>query len=197
VSSAGSTFTATFPAHTGKPSGRAKGFSTKLLGRHNVTNIMAALSVADCLGIDADAAAISVRRLEAVPHRLQLISRDDIIIIDDAYNSNESGAQTALEVLGGFDGFKILVTPGMVELGEEQDRLNRKFGEMAASVCDFVILVGDSVTKSILAGLRGASYPDEKIFAAPGVAQAFEKVAALRAGRQKVVLIENDLPDNY
>ncbi|MDR0649715.1 MAG: UDP-N-acetylmuramoyl-tripeptide--D-alanyl-D-alanine ligase [Synergistaceae bacterium] len=197
VSSAGSAFTVAFPDRPGKSARLAKEFSTKLLGRHNVTNILAALAVADYLGVDADAAAVSVRRLEAVPHRLQLISRGGMIIIDDAYNSNESGSSAALEVLGGFDGFKILVTPGMVELGEEQDRLNRKFGQMAASVCDFVILVGERVTGSILAGLKSASYPDEKIFIARDVVSAFERAAAIRANKQKVVLVENDLPDNY
>ncbi|MDR1020032.1 MAG: UDP-N-acetylmuramoyl-tripeptide--D-alanyl-D-alanine ligase [Synergistaceae bacterium] len=190
VSSAGSAFTVVFPTRS------AKEFSTKLLGRHNVTNITAALAVADFFGVGSETAAVCIRRLEAVPHRLQLISRGDMIIIDDAYNSNESGAGAALEALSGFDGFKILVTPGMVELGEEQDRLNCKLGETAASVCDFVILVG-GVTESVLAGLKSAAYSDDKIFTAASVAQAFEKVAAIRAGRQKIVLIENDLPDNY
>jgi UDP-N-acetylmuramoyl-tripeptide--D-alanyl-D-alanine ligase len=191
VSSAGSEFTAVYP------DGTAQSFSTKLLGRHNVTNILAALAVADYLGVEASGAAVSVRRLEAVPHRLQLISRGDIIIIDDAYNSNAAGVEAALEVLGGFDGFRILITPGMVELGSEQDALNRKFGESAVRVCDFVILVGERVTKSVLAGLNCAAYPKEKIFIAKNVAEAFEKVNSLKAGKQKVVLIENDLPDNY
>jgi UDP-N-acetylmuramoyl-tripeptide--D-alanyl-D-alanine ligase len=191
VSSAGSEFTVLYPG------GTAKSFSTKLLGRHNVTNILAALAVADYLGVESSGASVSVRRLEAVPHRLQLISRGDIIIIDDAYNSNAAGAEAALEVLSGFDGFKILVTPGMVELGGEQDALNRKFGESAARVCDFVVLVGERVTKSILAGLNGAAYPKEKVFTAKSVAEAFEKVNSIKAGKQKVVLIENDLPDNY
>jgi UDP-N-acetylmuramoyl-tripeptide--D-alanyl-D-alanine ligase len=191
VSSAGSTFTVAFPD---KP---ARVFSTKLLGRHNVTNIIAALAVADCLGVDDASAAISVGRLEAVPHRLQLINRGDIIIIDDAYNSNEAGAEAALEVLSAFDGFKILVTPGMVELGVEQERLNRRFGEMASAVCDFVALVGHRATESVLAGLKDAAYPEDKIFVAADLTSAFLKVNAIGTNKTKVVLIENDLPDNY
>jgi UDP-N-acetylmuramoyl-tripeptide--D-alanyl-D-alanine ligase len=191
VSGAGSSFTAIFP------DGSRRSFSTRLLGKHNVTNILAALAAADFLGTPADGAAISVGRLEAVPHRLQLIRRDDIIIIDDSYNSNENGAASALEVLAGFDGFKILVTPGMVELGSEQDSVNRRFGSRAASVCDFIVLVGKKGTGSILAGMKDVSYPDEKIFAAAGIDQAFERIRAIRAGAIKVVLIENDLPDNY
>ena len=191
VSSAGSEFTARYP------DGSERNFSTKLLGRNNVTNLLAALAVADYMGVPHESALASVRRLEAVPHRLQLISSRDTIIIDDAYNSNETGAAAALEVLSGFDGFKILITSGMVELGSKQDALNRKFGMSAAAVCDFVILVGERVTKSVLSGLNGASYPNEKIFIAQSVASAFEKANSLKTGRQKVVLIENDLPDNY
>jgi UDP-N-acetylmuramoyl-tripeptide--D-alanyl-D-alanine ligase len=191
VSSSGSTFTVVYPDRS------ARVFSTRLLGRHNVTNIIAALAVADRLHVDGAAAAISVGRLEAVPHRLQLINRGDIIIIDDAYNSNGIGAEAALEALSGFDGFKILVTPGMVELGGEQERLNRHFGKMAAAVCDFVVLVGPRVTGSVLAGLKDAAYPEGKIFVAEDAASAFLKVNAIGTGGQKIVLIENDLPDNY
>ena len=75
------------------------------------------------------------------------------IIIDDAYNSNPSGTKAALETLSYFDGFKILLTPGMVELGEKQAELNREFGKNAAKVCDYVILVGRSQTEPIAKGL--------------------------------------------
>jgi UDP-N-acetylmuramoyl-tripeptide--D-alanyl-D-alanine ligase len=172
--------------------------STKLIGVHNVTNILAAIAVADHLGVPLDDISINVRRLEPVPHRLQLISRGDIIIIDDAYNSNESGAKAALDVLGMFEGYKILVTPGMVELGGSQDMYNRRFGLQASAACDYVALVGERGTKSILAGLKDGAFPDEKIFLARDIGQAFEKISLLRTGgEQKVVLLENDLPDNY
>jgi UDP-N-acetylmuramoyl-tripeptide--D-alanyl-D-alanine ligase len=192
VSSAGSSFSVAFP---GGYEGR---FETKLIGRHNVSNITAAIAVADRLGVSAGDIGVCVRRLEAVPHRLQLIDRKDIIIIDDAYNSNESGAKAALEVLGMFDGFKILITPGMVELGASGDMYNRRFGAQAGAICDYVALVGERGTGSVLAGLRDAAFPEEKIYIAPDVGRAFERIAALRSGgARKVVLIENDLPDNY
>jgi UDP-N-acetylmuramoyl-tripeptide--D-alanyl-D-alanine ligase len=163
-----------------------------------VQNLVAAIAVADYLGVPPTDIAIGVRRLEAVPHRLQLIRRDNIIIIDDAYNSNEKGAQAALDVLNMFDGFKILVTPGMIELGTLQDEHNRQFGRQAGAICDYVILVGEKQTRSLLAGLKGDAYPDEKIFIAENLTQAFEKVGAIGPGdAPKIVLLENDLPDNY
>jgi UDP-N-acetylmuramoyl-tripeptide--D-alanyl-D-alanine ligase len=190
VSSAGSSFRVTFP------DGESRQFETRLIGKHNVQNIVAAIAVADYLGVDRDDIALGVRRLEAVPHRLQLIRKNSIIIIDDSYNSNQSGAEAALETLGMFDGTKILVTPGMVELGEAQDELNRRFGEQAGAVCDYVILMGEKQTRSIREGLKNVSYPDEKISVAETLKQAFEFIEKIKS-EQKVVLLENDLPDNY
>jgi UDP-N-acetylmuramoyl-tripeptide--D-alanyl-D-alanine ligase len=178
--------------------GREYHFETKLIGAHNVENITGAVAAADYLGVDPGDLVVAVRRLESVPHRLELINRGDITIIDDAYNSNVSGTKAALEALGMFDAFKILVTPGMVELGAMQDQYNRQFGRDAAGVCDFVILVGARQTGSVLAGLAGAAYPEEKIYTADNLEAAFKKIEAVPAGGlRKVVLLENDLPDNY
>lgn len=173
-------------------------FETRLVGRHNVLNITGAIAVADRLGVPAADLAVAVRRLESVPHRLQLINRGDMTIIDDAYNSNASGAAAALDALAMADGYRILVTPGMVELGAMQDGLNREFGIHAARVCDMVVLVGERRTRSIREGLESAGMAEEKIHVVAGIDEAFGKVGAANAGgRRKIVLLENDLPDNY
>jgi UDP-N-acetylmuramoyl-tripeptide--D-alanyl-D-alanine ligase len=195
VSERGSSFCIAFP------DGERRRFETPLLGRHNVQNILAAAAVADRLGVNRDDMAVSVARLEPVPHRLQLIRRNSLIIIDDAYNANQSGARAALETLGMFEGFKILVTPGMVELGGAQDESNRQFGTEAAAVCDRVILVGEKQTRSVREGLKLAAFPDEKADVAESLERAFEKIERLvldlKSPGPKVVLLENDLPDNY
>ncbi len=173
-------------------------FETKLIGRHNVENIIGAVAVADRLGVPPEDIALAVRRLESVPHRLQLIRRGAVTIIDDAYNSNEQGANAALDTLAMFEGFKILATPGMVELGAAQDDCNFRFGARAAEVCDYVILAGERQTRSILAGLKSRNFPEDKIYTAENLAQLFGRVESLNSGgRPKVVLLENDLPDNY
>jgi UDP-N-acetylmuramoyl-tripeptide--D-alanyl-D-alanine ligase len=173
-------------------------FETRLIGRHNVLNIAGAIGVADRLGVPARDLAAAVRRLESVPHRLQLINRGDLTIIDDAYNSNATGAKAALDVLAMFDGFRILVTPGMVELGTMEESLNREFGRQAAARCDCVVLVGEKRTRPILDGLRSAGMADETIHVVDTIEEAFRKVyTAASGGRRKIVLLENDLPDNY
>ncbi len=192
VSGRGSEFT----VHS--PDGKSCSYHTSLIGRHNITNICGAIAVSNSLGIPLEELKPAVRRLESVPHRLQLIRRGDVSIIDDAYNSNPSGTKAALEALSMTDGMKILVTPGMIELGEMEYELNRQFGIDAAKVCDFVALVGQKQTEPIYDGLIFAGYPQDSIYVASNLNDAMSKVYALTSdGKRKIILLENDLPDNY
>lgn len=178
--------------------GETESYSTKLIGRHNVLNIVGAIAISHKMGIELKELRAAVRKLEGVPHRLQLTDKGNVTIIDDAYNSNPSGTKAALEALSLFDGFKILVTPGMVELGEKQDELNREFGRNAAAVCDYVVLVGEKQAVPIKAGLLDENYSESKIFVAKTIHEALNHVYALQSGgKKKIILLENDLPDNY
>lgn len=180
------------------PDGEMQSFTTKLIGRHNVLNIVGAIAVCHEMGIALSELKGQVRKLEGVPHRLELSEKNGATIIDDAYNSNPSGAKAALEALSLFDGYKILVTPGMVELGEKQDELNRSFGKNASEVCDYVVLVGQKQAVPIKAGLLDGGYDENKIFVANTINDALTHVYALSSGgRKKIILLENDLPDNY
>ena len=172
-------------------------FHTRLLGAHNVQNICAAVAVAGTLGIPLEKLRLPVQQLESVPHRLQLLGGGARTIIDDAYNSNPAGAKAALEVLSAFPGLRILVTPGMVELGEKQESLNRDLGAQAAEKCDYAVLVGRKQAPPIRAGLLSAGFPEEKILVCDTVQEAVAAADALEPGRERVILLENDLPDNY
>ena len=192
ASSKGTSFT----VHT--PSGDSEVFTTKMVGAHNVINIVGAIAVCCELGIPLAKLKTQVRKLESVPHRLQLIRRQGITIIDDAFNANPTGAKAAIDALSLFDGCKILVTPGMVELGEKQDELNRAFGAYAAKVCDYVMLVGRKQTQSIFEGLLSAGYPEDRIFVADVLQDALSKAYEVSSdGKEKIILLENDLPDNF
>jgi UDP-N-acetylmuramoyl-tripeptide--D-alanyl-D-alanine ligase len=192
ASSKGTSFT----VHT--PSGDSDVFTTKMVGAHNVINIVGAIAVCCELGIPLAKLKTQVRKLESVPHRLQLIRRQGITIIDDAFNANPTGAKAAIDALSLFDGCKILVTPGMVELGEKQDELNRNFGAYAAKVCDYVMLVGKKQTQSIYDGLISAGYPEKQIFVADVLQDALSKAYEVSCdGKEKIILLENDLPDNF
>ncbi len=172
-------------------------FHTKLIGSHNVINLLGAIAASHQLGIPLRDLRPAVSRLESVPHRLQLLDRGQMTIIDDAYNSNPSGAAAALETFALFDACRILITPGMVELGDQQEAYNQKFGVQAAAVCHFVILVGAKQTLPIYHGLRDAGYPSEQIAVVENIHQAMQAAWDVKTTLRKVVLLENDLPDNY
>ena len=171
---------------------------TQLLGQHNVSNILAAMVVAIECGMTVEEIREAIVNVEPVPHRLQLTTGvGDVTIIDDSFNANPVGAKAALEVLTEIgDGKKVLVTPGMVELGEREYEENKRFGEQAADVCDLVILVGPTRTTPILDGLKAAEYPSQQIIVALNLEEVKQHLATqVTAG--DVVLFENDLPDNY
>jgi len=180
------------------PGGDICDFRTKLIGAHNVLNITGAIAAANSMGIPLHDLKAQVKKIEGVPHRLQLMNKGGHLIIDDSYNSNPVGVMAALETLSLFDGFKIIVTPGMVELGDKQDEYNFEFAGKAASVCDYVIILGQTNNKSLSAGLAAAGYPDSKIYPAGTIQDAFHHINIINSeGRKKIILIENDLPDNF
>jgi UDP-N-acetylmuramoyl-tripeptide--D-alanyl-D-alanine ligase len=172
---------------------------SKLLGRHNVANLLAAAAVGTALDLPLDAIGRALSRVTPPAHRLApIINRQaGIVVIDDAYNSNPVGAAAALEVLGAHEaGRRLLVTPGMVELGDREAEENELFGERAAAVCDLVVLVGEERSKPIRAGLTAASFPDDRVHVVANSSEA-EALLAKTTRRGDVVLFENDLPDLY
>ena len=192
VSDKGTEFTVT------APDGETQRFSMKLLGEHNVQNVLGAIAYAHGTGIALDKLTLPVKRIAAVPHRLQLLDKGgNMTFIDDAYNSNPNGCRAALSVLGLFDACRILVTPGMVELGEKQAELNFEFGQEAAKVCDHIVLVGKNQTVPIYNGIKNAGYDMNNVFVADSLNEALSHVSAYQSDKKKIVLLENDLPDNY
>ena len=178
--------------------GTEAAFEISLLGKHNVTNVLLAVAVGRSMGLRLRQMAHAANRLEPIEHRLQLRRRGDVTIIDDAFNSNPVGARNAVEILGQMNGARrVIVTPGMVEMGERQWTENKALGaHIAEHDIDLAVLVGDEQTEAIREGLTEAAYPEErvKVFSSLFEAQDFLK-QHLQSG--DVVLYENDLPDQY
>jgi UDP-N-acetylmuramoyl-tripeptide--D-alanyl-D-alanine ligase len=172
---------------------------SKLLGRHNVANLLAAAAVGISLDLPLDAIGRALSRVSPPAHRLApILNRQaGIVVIDDAYNSNPVGAAAALEVLAAHEAQRrLLVTPGMVELGDREAEENERLGTQAAAVCDLVVLVGEQRSRPIRAGLTAADFPDDRIHVVANSSEA-EALLAKTTRRGDVVLFENDLPDLY
>lgn len=183
-----------FTAHFGDDS---YGYETKLLGKHNVVNVLGCIAVAKHLVCKSEQLVLPIKRLESAPHRLQMRAGGEFNIIDDAFNSNPNGSRAALDVLSGFNGVRIMITPGMVELGDKEEEYNREFGKYASDKCDYVLLVGGRITKSIKEGLLEKGFAEDKVITFAKVTEAIAYARTLEIGKKKYVLLENDLPDNY
>lgn len=173
-------------------------FTMQLLGSHNVQNMLLAVGVAKSFDLRLSTMAMAAARMEPVEHRLELKSQNGITVIDDAFNSNPTGAKNAVETLAAFDsGRKIIITPGMIELGEIQDEKNREFGKLIGNAnLDLVILVGQNQTEPIRKGIASTGFDMEKVITVSSLYEANRTMQDF-AGEGDVVLYENDLPDSF
>lgn len=171
---------------------------THLVGECNISNLMAAVVTARHLGVPDEKIRIAVDHIEQVEHRLNLKrTPGGITIIDDAFNSNPTGSAMALDVLASMTGGqRIIITPGMIELGDRQEELNRAFGRKIAECADTVIVVGHYNRDAILEGIAEGSMAQERVM----MADTFSEAQAMLTSMAKAgdtVLYENDLPDTF
>lgn len=170
---------------------------TVLLGKHSISNICLAASVAYKIGLSASEIGLGINRIKSVGHRLELMPNNkNMIIIDDSYNANVDGVRAAMEVLDTFKGRKIVLTPGLVELGKEENVANFEMGKTLAHHADIVIVIGRHNAEMLIDGLIDAGFDRNNIVFAKTLNKGNEELnAILKEG--DVVLFENDLPDNY
>ena len=168
---------------------------TKLLGKHAAEDIALAGALCHLLGMTAEEIAARVERIEPVPHRLQLLEENGLFILDDSYNSNVAGARDAVETLKLFAGKKYVVTPGLVELGELEERENANLGAQFVGL-DGVILVGETLVLSVRSGYLNAGGDEKKLRVVPNLARA-QEILASELTEGDAVLFLNDLPDKY
>ena len=168
-------------------------------GRAHPVNVACAVGVLLALDIDLAQVAGRLSDLPEVPHR-RTVGRSErgFDIIDDTFNANPAGARAALEVLAGLGrpgGRKVVVTPGMIELGTEQDGANRAFAQYAgrSGVTDFVI-VNRTNRRSLEVGAREAAIPSVIVMDTREEAVRWVRDTLVEGD---AVLYENDLPDHY
>lgn len=170
---------------------------TRLLGEHSLQNILLASAVASDLGLTLKQISHGINKLQTVKNRLELITRPGgFTIINDAFNSNPVGAKAALNVLKNFPERRIIITPGMVELGANEAEYNREFGRAMKDCVDIAIIVGKNRVKPIIEGLKEAGFTDEQIFRVDSLDDSTRLLHTM-VRPTDTVLYENDLPDHY
>lgn len=173
--------------------------SSKLLGIHNVLNIAGAVAIAYDLGVSVRDIKYAVERLKAIEHRLELKPfLNGSVLIDDAYNANPTGSLEAVNVLASFEGMtRIIVTPGLVELGKDEYECNKRLGAYAAKMLDKIILVGEQRSIPLADGVKTvAEFDESNLHIVPNFKSAMQLLQTM-TDSNTAVLFENDLPDNY
>lgn len=168
---------------------------TPLLGRPALSNALGAFTMACALGAEPAFAVACMGNLPPVDNRLVLDKGSRVSYLRDAYNSNPTGFEAALDVLKNLPAQRrVLITPGMIELGDMQYQENKRLATMAAAVCDLVYVVGPTNRDAILAGLAEANFPRTKTIIAETRDEAFQTLGE-QSAQGDLVLIENDLGD--
>ena len=176
------------------PDGR---FSVEIpvLGRHAAEDAALAAALCHTLGMTAEEIAAGIRRVAPVPHRLERKDANGLIILDDGYNCNPEGAKNAVEVLRLANGRKAVVTPGIVELGQLEERVNMELGASLVGL-DLVLLVGETLVLDVRNGYLEAGGDAEKLRIVPTL-EAAQTALAEELAAGDCVLFLNDLPDCY
>jgi len=173
-----------------------RGF-TPQLGKPALSNLAAVFTMACTLGSNPEYVLAAMHHVEPIENRLQARKQGKVVFLRDAYNSNPIGFASALEVMLSLPGKRrILMTPGMIELGHLQAEQNKAMGKLAASVCDLVLIVNEENRKSLSEGLLQGGFSSQNVLFCNTRQNAFQQLEALLR-EEDIVLIENDLPDLY
>ncbi len=171
---------------------------TRLLGQHSILNLTVAVAVARYFEVPVKDIQFAVSTLKPTEHRLEVKGFvGGSLMIDDAYNANPEGCLEAVNVLGRFENKqKIIITPGLVELGDREEQCNFDLGVHAGKTCDRIVLVGLKRSEPIANGVRSTGFPEEKLHIVASFKDAVSLLSPM-LDETCVVLVENDLPDNY
>jgi UDP-N-acetylmuramoyl-tripeptide--D-alanyl-D-alanine ligase len=147
--------------------------TTPLLGRHQLSAIMAAFGVAVTVGVDPAQALAAAKSVEAPPGRLRVLpGKGRLTILDDTYSSSPQAVLAALEVLYGFKPPFRAVLGDMKELGSGSVEGHRTVGEVAGKFLDELVVVGDEATHIAEAAKEAGMKPDRIHFASNAVEAA-------------------------
>jgi len=167
---------------------------SNLLGFHNAINVCVAIAMAHGLGLRNELIEKGLTYVVPIDSRL-CPSRlsNNVLVLNNGYNSNPFSAKCSLDVLNEYVDFKkIVITPGFVEMGKRQYQLNYMFGKQIAKVADEVIVVKSINRNALVEGLSDAKFDMSKV----SFANKFKDID-FKNFSDSVILIENDLPDNY
>ncbi|MFA4817488.1 MAG: UDP-N-acetylmuramoyl-tripeptide--D-alanyl-D-alanine ligase [Parcubacteria group bacterium] len=171
-------------------------FETVLLGEHNITLILLCANLASHFSMSLTEISEGVKKIKPIAHRLELIYNlnTDVVVIDDSYNGNFDGFVSGINLLKRARGRKVVLTPGLVELGSKAQDIHEKIGELYAKNVDLVFLIKNKLTDNIIEGLKKNNFSNYKVY--ENTQKAHDDLKnILKPG--DTIIFQNDLTDNY
>lgn len=166
--------------------------TTSLLGRHNATNLLGAISVARALGMEYEEIQAGVKTIQPIPHTLQVMRGiKEATVIDDSYSGNVRGVFAALEVLSRMKARrKILVLQPLIELGPAAEKAHKEIGAKIGEVCDYCIVVAPDYFAPLCREALAAGMKKGSVLCIPDSHQALRKIQEL-SDKGDIILVEN------
>lgn len=170
-------------------------FKVKLLGAHNILNILAASLLAKELGMTLKEAAIACQKIQPGPGAMKLLKRKrGANIIDSTYSANPDGVISHLDYLKIWEGQKIIVMPCLIELGRASAQVHKRIGEKIGQVCDLAIITTRERFENIKEGAIEKGMSKENILFIEKPRDIFEKIQSFTKTKD-VILLESRVPE--
>lgn len=170
-------------------------FKTSLVGRHQILNLTGVLAYLYELGAPIHILKKGVFSFQGEKNRLELKKMNHFTVLDDSFNSNYKGFIEALNILKHHSGKRILITPGMVELGRYKKELFTGLVEYMVSSSDIIILIGYYQTRYLYRILKEYN---KEIYLVRNFMEGYRLFLWIAKQYQdSMLLIENDVPDLY
>ena len=171
----------------------ARGY-TKLIGAHNIANTKLCAMVSLYMGLTLNEIVRGIAKIEAIPHRLQLLpARGNMQIIDDSYNASKEGICAAMHTLELFSGVRIVITPGVIEGGKDSYVTNYACGMSIGKVADYLYAYGENF-EPLRDGAICAGMGKDRIICVKSRDKAVEKISGVTTAKVTLIFC-NDLPN--
>lgn len=165
---------------------------SNLFGFSNIQNLSAAISAAKLLGVDTKTIISKITTLPQFEHRFELKKKGESMLIDNTFSSNLHSFEELVKTTETLNGKKMLITPGLVELGKEEKEVHKKIGRMINGVFDKIILVGKTKrTLEISKQLTGKFSFIEDDY------KKYNEIIRENTDKYHWIFLENDLTENY
>lgn len=149
-------------------------YTTILIGQQQLRFLIGAITAARILGVPGEELPYQAAMIPPTPHHMQLVNIPNAAWIDDTANEDPLQAIEALQTLKWFPGDHVLLTSGLLGLGEAQENVNYRLGYEAAQTCSHILLVGSDVAFGVKSGILDAGFRPENLWEATTPEEAKE-----------------------